>query len=166
MLLIFNRSPFTSKSPLLLARSRLILPPPSPPCFHPRVWVGPHGRRHHPLPRRLRDGPSPGGWHLPPRSGKLREPQKRRRSGEKGLAFHKPSLELPNRRLNYSPPANPLLYPKKNSGYGARGSAGRRVPLPRAPPHPRGRPPGAAGAGGDREAIGDAGPPPPRQLRD
>lgn len=131
-LLIFNRSPFPVKSPLCspgLASSRS--------CFHP-VWVGPPERcpgSHDPLPPRLRDGASPGGTPLHPRAGDAAAERRER------ACFKQP--ELPAQRLNFSPPAEPLLYPKKNSASGASGGAGRRDP------HGPG-----AGRGGGRESRG------------
>lgn len=153
MLLIFNRSPLTFKSPLI------------PSVFKPRVWThacgSVPGAGGGPAPtlaagRSLARGDL--GRDPPCCPGNLREPEKRRRSGEKQLAFNKPSPEPPAQRFGFSPPAKPLLYPKKNSGDGARGSAERRVPpspLPSrcggARPRAWGRPPGAAGTGAGRE---------------
>lgn len=61
-------------------------------------------------------------------AGDIREPEMPRRSEEKGLALNRASPELPAQRLNFSPPAKPLLYPKKNSSSWASGGAGRRDP--------------------------------------
>lgn len=76
-------------------------------------------------------------------AGAIREPEMRRRSEEKEPALNRASPELPAQRLNFSPPAEPLLYPKKNSASGASGGAGRRDP------HGPG-----AGRGGGRESRG------------
>lgn len=128
-LLIFNRSPFPVNP--LSAR------PGSP---HPvRVSI-PCG-----------SVPRSGARAATTRSPRSRGTEMRRRSGEKGLAFNWASPELPAQRLNFSPPAKPLLYPKKNSANGASGGGTRTEPGPGA---------GEGGGRGEREAM------PPRQLRD
>lgn len=139
-LLSFIRSPFPVKSPLCPPHPvRVSIPRGSVPA---RCRAG-----HDALPPRLRDGASPGD---PARPGNIREPEMRRRGEEKGLAFNRASPELPAQRLNFSPPAKPLLYPKKNSASEASGGAGRRDP------HGPGAGPG--GGRGSRGAGGEAAP--------
>lgn len=142
-LLIFNRSPFPVKSPLC---------PPGLASSIPLVFPSRVGRcpercpgSHDPLPPRLRTEPRPR------EPADIREPEMRRRSEEKGLAFNRASPELPAQRLNFSPAAKPLLYPKKNSASGASGGGTRTEPGPGA---------------GEGRGRGEREPMPPRQLRD